>query len=30
MRRCLHSGNERLARKIAFEAAKLFRCDDDH
>ncbi len=30
MRRCLHSGNERLPREIAFEAAKLFRCDDDH
>jgi len=29
MRRCLHSGNERLPREIAFEAAKLFRCDDD-
>jgi hypothetical protein len=30
VRRCLHSGNERLPREIAFEAAKLFRCDDDH
>src|SRR5262249_24029758 len=30
MRRCLHSGNERLPREIAFEAAKFFRCDDDH
>lgn len=30
MRRCLHSGNERLPGEIAFEAAKLFRCDDDH
>jgi hypothetical protein len=30
MRRCLHSGNERLPREIAFEAAKLFRGDDDH
>src|ERR1700730_17943385 len=29
-RRCLHSGNDRLPREIAFEAAKLFRCDDDH
>ena len=30
MRRCLHGGNQRLPREIAFEAAKLFRCDDDH
>ena len=30
MRRCLHSDNKRLPREIAFEAAKLFRCDDDH
>src|SRR5258707_13705246 len=30
MRRCLHSGNERLPREIAFETAKLFRRDDDH
>src|ERR1700730_5022302 len=30
MRRCLHSGNDRLPREIAFEAAKLFRCDDNH
>jgi hypothetical protein len=30
MRGCLHSGNERLPCEIAFEAAKLFRGDDDH
>ena len=30
MRRCLHGGDQRLPRGIAFEAAKLFRCDNDH
>jgi hypothetical protein len=30
MRRCLHGGNQRLSCGVAFEAAKLVRCDDDH